>query len=75
MKSKTTKERLNRLITEDREEINDGTRAAALLDFTRVAREYFDTENVEMNIKRAKGGTDVSVSFRASRVKNFTTLK
>ncbi len=75
MKSKTTKERLDRLITEDREEINDQTRAAVLLEFTHVAREYFDTDNVEMNFKRGKSGTDVSVSFRATRVKNFTVLK
>lgn len=75
MKSKTTKERLNRLITEDREEINDQTRAAVLYEFTRVAREYFDTDNVEMNLKRNKTCTEVSVSFRATRVKNFSTLK
>ena len=75
MKSKTTRERLNQILTDDREEINESTRAAALLEFTRVAREYFETEGVEMNLKRGKSGTDVNVVFKATRVKNFTVLR
>ena len=75
MKSKTTRERLNQILTEDREEINEPTRSAAIMEFTRVAREYFETENVEMILKRGKGGTDVNIVFKATGVKNFTVLK
>ncbi len=75
MKREATKLRLNKMLNDDKEEINEATRAAALSDFTHIAKEYFDTENVTLNIKKGKNGSDVTVSFRASRVKNFTTLK
>lgn len=75
MKRETTKQRLNKILTEDREEMNEATREAATAEFTRVAREYFETDDVTMTMKRGKGGTDVTVSFRATRVKNFTILK
>ena len=75
MKSKLTRERLNKILNEDREDLNEPTRAAAHLAFMRVAREFFDTENVEMNVTRGKSGTEVCVQFTASRVKNFTVLK
>ena len=63
------------MLNDDKEEINEATRAAALSDFTRLAKEYFDTENVTLSIKKGKSATDVNVSFKASRVKNFATLK
>ena len=63
------------MLNDDKEEINDATRAAVLSDFTHVAKEYFDTDRVSLNIKKGKSGTDVAFSFKASRVKNFTTLK
>lgn len=75
MKRETTKQRLDKILSEDREEMNEPTRCAALAEFSRVAQEYFETENVDMNLKHGKYGTDVSVTFRASRVKNFTVLK
>lgn len=75
MKSDNTKQRLNKLLTEDREEMNEATREAALAEFSRVAREYFETQHVDMNVKRTKNGTDVNVTFRASRVKNFGVLR
>ena len=75
MKREATKIRLKKMLDDDKEEINDATRAAALSDFTHIAKEYFDTENVALNIKRGKSSTDVTVSFKATRVKNFTTLK
>lgn len=75
MKSEITKSRLDKMLTEDREEMNEATREAALADFTRVAKEYFETDGVAFNMKRLKNGTDVSVTFRAARVKNFTVLK
>lgn len=75
MKREATKLRLKKMLNDDKEEINDATRAAVLADFTHIAKEYFDTDTVNLNIKKGKSGTDVSLSFRASRVKNFTTLK
>lgn len=75
MKRETTIKRLNQILTEDREEMNEPTREAAKSDFTRVAREYFETDGVDLNMRRGKYGTDVVVSFRASRVKNFSVLK
>lgn len=75
MKSETTRQRLDKIISEDREDINEATRAAAVADFERIAKEYFDTDGVTMTLKRLKNGTDVNIAFRASRVKNFTVLK
>lgn len=75
MKKETTKLRLKKMLNDDKEEINDATRAAALADFTHVAKEYFDTDHVAFNVKRGKSTTDVAISFKATRVKNFTTLK
>lgn len=75
MKREATKIRLRKMLSDDKEEINDATRAAALADFTHLAKEYFETDNVALNIKKGKSGTDVTVSFRATHVKNFTTLK
>lgn len=75
LKRETTKNRLNRMINEEREELNEATRAAAVADFTRIAQEYFEAGAVSMQLKKGKNGTDVTVSFRAARAKNFTSLK
>lgn len=75
LKRETTRNRLNRMLSEEREELNDATRAAALADFTHVAQEYFEAENAALHLKKGKGGTEVVFSFRATRAKNFTTLK
>ncbi len=75
MKGETTRQRLEKILTEEKEEMNEPTRAAALAEFTRVAREYFEIGNVEMKMERGKSGTEVSVTFRATRMKNFTVLK
>lgn len=71
----TTMQRLNKILIEDREEMNEPTRNAALADFAKVAREYFETDGVDLNMKHGKNGTDVFISFRATRVKNFSVLK
>ncbi len=75
MKKEMTKLRLKKMLDDDKEEINDATRAAVLAEFTRIAKEYFETEGVALNIKKGKNCTDVAVSFKATRVKNFTVLK
>lgn len=63
------------MLSEDREEITEATKAAVQSEFTRIAKEYFETDDVALSLKHGKNGTDVAVTFRASRVKNFTTLK
>ena len=75
MKKDLTKSRLSSMMEMEKQEMTEATRAAALLEFTRIAGEFFDTDDVSLNLKRGKSGLDVVVSFRASRVKNFTTLK
>lgn len=44
MRSETTKSRLNQMLNADKEDMNEATRQAAIADFTRVAKEYFETE-------------------------------
>lgn len=75
MKSERTKQRLDQMLNVDREELNEPTRAAVIMEFTRVAREFFETQDIALNLKKLKNATEVTVSFRASRVKNFSTLK
>ena len=75
MKSERTKQRLDKMLNVDREELNEPTRAAVILEFNRVAKEFFETQGISLNLKKLKSGTEVTVSFRAVRVKNFSTLK
>lgn len=68
--------RLCRMLEADKEEMNAPSREAALRDFTRVAREYFETDgDVTIGFERKKGGTEVTVRFLSVRVKNFSVLK
>ncbi len=68
--------RIARMLEQDKEDMNDESRSAAVRDFGRVAREYFDVDGgVALTVGRDKAGFTVSVSFRADRVKNFTTLR
>lgn len=76
MKRETTKYRISRILDADKEDMNEATRAAAVADFERIAREYFETEgDVVFTVKKEKTGISVAVQFRAVRIKNFTTLK
>lgn len=76
MRETNTRARLQRMLDEDKEEINGETRAAAKKEFERIAAEFFEPEGeTDFTVKRGKSGFEVTVSFRASRVKNFTSLK
>ena len=76
MRSEVTKERLMGILHADKEEMNEVTREACIAEFSRVAGEYFETEgDVAMEIKRGRSSSEVSVTFRANRVKNFTIVK
>ena len=73
---KDTRQRLVKMLEQDKEEINEATKAAAVRDFAHVAEEYFETDGTpEFQMKRIKGGYEVTVSFKSVRVKNFSTLK
>lgn len=76
MRSETTKSRLNQMLNADKEDMNEATRQAAIADFTRVAKEYFETEGeLSFQTKKNKNNVEITVAFRAVRVKNFTVLK
>ena len=75
MKEESTKQRLVRLLAEDKGAISAQTEAAARRDFLRVAREYFDTDGLDLKVDCEKGEYRVNISFRSIRVKNFTILK
>lgn len=71
-----TKERLADMLAQNHETINSATEKAAVSEFTRVAKEYFETDgNLDFQVTRSGSGYRVTVGFRALRVKNFTTLK
>ena len=73
---KDTRQRLVTMLEQDKEEINDATKAAAVRDFSHVAAEYFETDGeASFQVKRTKGGYEVTFGFKAVRVKNFSTLK
>ena len=76
MRSEVTKERLMGILHADKEEMNEVTREACIAEFSRVAVEYFETEGeVAMEIRRGRSSSEVSITFRANRVKNFTIVK
>ncbi len=69
------RQRLAEMLDKDKEEMNAPSKTAALADFARVANEYFETEGEpKFSVERVKGGYEVNLSFRAVRVKNFSTL-
>lgn len=68
--------RLNAILEADKEEMNEESKRAALYDFERVAKEYFDIDGVlSLKTERGKTGMEVSLAFRAVRIKNFSSLK
>ncbi len=67
--------RLARLLEQDKAELNETSRAAALRDFRRVAEEYFETDGgFLLTMQEGKRGKEVVFTFRVVRVKNFRTL-
>ena len=68
--------RLNAILEADQEEMNEESKRAALRDFQRIAQEYFDLDGeLSLKTERVKQGMQVSLTFRAVRIKNFTALK
>lgn len=76
MRSEKIKNRINRILNCDKEEMNEETRAAAVADFSRIAGEYFETDGeILFSVQKEKNELSVCVRFNAVRVKNFTVLK
>lgn len=70
------KDRLVEMLDKDKAEMNEASKAAAVADFMRVAGEYFEPEGEpRFTVERTKGGYQVSLTFRAVRVKNFSVLQ
>lgn len=68
--------RIARMLEQDKEGLNRESRAQALRDFCRVAREYFDLDGEPVfTVEKERHGFSVALSFKASRVKNFTVVK
>ena len=75
MKEEQARARLLGMLGRDKEELNEQTRRAALAEFTRVANEYFEPKGeISFRTEKSGEGLEVSVSFHAVRVKNFSTL-
>ncbi len=67
--------RLEDLLRRDKAIISDEVEAAAVRDFARVAQEYFDLDGrVSFSLREEKDGGVVTMTFRITRVKNFTVL-
>ena len=76
MREKESKLRLEQMLNRDKEEMNEASRQAALSDLMRVAGEYFDVDGKGLlSVKRVKGKYQITLSFQAVRVKNFSILR
>ncbi len=70
------KERLENLLRRDKAVISEECEEAAVRDFAHVAEEYFELDGeMGFSVREDRGKTLVTVSFRVSRVKNFTRLR
>ena len=76
MREKNSKRRLELLLAQDKEDMNEASKQEALANFIHVAGEYFDVVGVPaLSVKRIKGSYEVNLAFRAARVKNFSVLQ
>ncbi len=70
-----SRERLENLLRRDKALISEECEAAAVRDFAHVAQEYFDLDGrVSFSLREEKNGAFVTLTFRITRVKNFTVL-
>ena len=70
------KERLENLLRRDKAVISEECEEAAVRDFAHVAEEYFELDGeMGFSVREDRRKTLVTVSFRVTRVKNFTRLR
>lgn len=68
--------RLSRLMEQDREGLNKESKEEALKNFRRVAEEFFELEGpMDFDVAKERRGFEVTLRFKAVRVKNFTAIK
>lgn len=64
--------RIERLLREDKTEMNEASREAAFAAFKHVAEEYFETGGGYIfTTREGEKGTEAVFSFRIVRAKNF----
>lgn len=69
------KKRIDDLLHRDKAIITDAVEAAAVREFARIAAEFFELDgDITFSMREEKGKSIVSINFRITRVKNFTTL-
>ena len=69
------KKRIDDLLQRDKAIITDAVEAAAVREFARIAAEFFELDgDITFSMREEKGKSFVSINFRITRVKNFTTL-
>lgn len=69
------KERLEKILRQDKAKISEACEAAVVRDFTHVAEEYFDLDSdLSFTLREEHGKMVATLSFSVSRVKNFTQL-
>lgn len=62
--------KINTVISLDREDMSDFERELFLKDLKRVTDEYFESENASLEVTRSDDGFIVCVLFTARRIKN-----
>lgn len=67
--------RVNNILSADKLPMNEECRKIALNDIKNVLDEYFDTENLTMNISEDGRNFKVKIDFSALRIKSFNVLK
>ena len=69
------KKRIDDLLHRDKAIITDAVEAAAVREFARIAAEFFELDgDITFSMREEEGKSFVSINFRITRVKNFTTL-
>ncbi|MDE6442099.1 MAG: hypothetical protein K2L12_05055 [Clostridia bacterium] len=63
--------KINSILSLDREDMSDFERELFLKDLQRVTDEYFECENASLEVTRADDGFIVCVLFTARRIKNI----
>ena len=63
--------KINTILSLDREDMSDFERELFLKDLQRVTDEYFECENASLEVTRADDGFIVCVLFTARRIKNL----
>lgn len=67
--------RINNILSADKLPMDPECRKVALQDIKNTLSEYFELENLRMEIKENGRGFSVSITFNALRVKSFNLLK